>query len=99
MPHSAIAPLGRGSARSDGVPGLDAPRPAPPIFIVGVPRSGTTLLSAMLGAHPRLVCGPETHFFHQFGRRDPRAFGRRADWPKVAIDYLYSIEHVGESIP
>ena len=34
--------------------------PAP--FIVGVPRSGTTLLRMMLDAHPELAVGPETHF-------------------------------------
>jgi hypothetical protein len=78
---------------------LSGPQYSPPIFVVGVPRSGTTLLSAMLGAHPRLVCGPETHFFNQLGRGYARALRRRADWPKAAIDYLYSIEHVGESIP
>jgi hypothetical protein len=78
---------------------LNDPQCSPPIFIVGVPRSGTTLLSAMLGAHPRLVCGPETHFFEQLGRCDARALRRRASWPKAAIDYLYAIEHMGESIP
>ncbi len=36
------------------------PPPAP--FIVGVPRSGTTLLRLMLDAHPELAIGPETHF-------------------------------------
>ncbi len=30
-----------------------------PIFIGGVPRSGTTLFRAMIHAHPRLHCGPE----------------------------------------
>jgi hypothetical protein len=30
-----------------------------PIFIGGVPRSGTTLFRAMLHAHPRIHCGPE----------------------------------------
>lgn len=30
-----------------------------PIFIGGVPRSGTTLFRAMLHAHPHLHCGPE----------------------------------------
>lgn len=30
-----------------------------PIFIGGCPRSGTTLLRAMLDSHPSIVCGPE----------------------------------------
>ncbi|CAA9479646.1 MAG: Sulfotransferase domain superfamily [uncultured Solirubrobacteraceae bacterium] len=34
--------------------------PAP--FVVGVPRSGTTLLRLMLDAHPALAVPPETHF-------------------------------------
>jgi hypothetical protein len=33
-----------------------------PIFIVGSPRSGTTLLRLILDSHPRLSCGEETHF-------------------------------------
>lgn len=33
-----------------------------PIFIIGCPRSGTTLLRLMLDSHPRLSCGEETHF-------------------------------------
>ena len=38
----------------------DAPQPAP--FVVGVGRSGTTLLRLMLDAHPELAIPPETHF-------------------------------------
>ncbi len=34
-----------------------------PIFIVGSPRSGTTLLQCMLSAHPELYSLPETHYF------------------------------------
>ncbi|MBX2865387.1 MAG: sulfotransferase [Leptolyngbyaceae cyanobacterium MAG.088] len=33
-----------------------------PIFIVGMPRSGTTLLTTILSAHPRIAISPETHF-------------------------------------
>ena len=35
-------------------------------FIVGVPRSGTTLLRLMLDAHPELAIPPETHFIAEF---------------------------------
>jgi len=35
---------------------------APAPFIVGVPRSGTTLLRLMLDAHPELALPAETHF-------------------------------------
>jgi hypothetical protein len=33
-----------------------------PIFVIGSPRSGTTLLRLMLDSHPRISCGEETHF-------------------------------------
>jgi hypothetical protein len=40
--------------------GEGVPPPAP--FVVGVGRSGTTLLRLMLDAHPALAIGPETQF-------------------------------------
>src|SRR3954453_20185805 len=41
---------------------LRARRQAPMPFIVGAPRSGTTLLRLMLDAHPELAIPPETYF-------------------------------------
>ncbi len=38
----------------------DYDRQSPLIFIGGVPRSGTTLMRAMLDAHPDVRCGEET---------------------------------------
>jgi hypothetical protein len=41
-------------------------RPEPVIFIVGVGRSGTTLLQGMLNAHKDIAFPPETHFVREF---------------------------------
>jgi hypothetical protein len=40
----------------------DDARREPAIFVVGMNRSGTTLLRMMLDAHPQLTIPPETHF-------------------------------------
>src|SRR6185437_8839646 len=55
------------------------------IFIVGCPRSGTTLVQAMLARHPAVLTLPETAFFEQlcgdlkwrWGDRDARPQRRR----------------------
>src|SRR5213595_1316825 len=41
---------------------IGEPERPPAPFVVGVPRSGTTLLRLMLDAHPELTIQPETHF-------------------------------------
>ena len=43
------------------------------VFLVGCPRSGTTLLQSMLMSHSRITSYPETHFF-------ARGFGGRRRW-------------------
>jgi hypothetical protein len=65
-------------------------------FIVGVPRSGTTLLRLMLDSHPDLTIPPETHFMRGLfkiedrGRLTPERFvnfitGHRR-WPDFGLD-------------
>ena len=41
---------------------------AAPVFVVGFQRSGTTLLQALLGAHPTFAAPPETHFIFRIAR-------------------------------
>lgn len=48
----------------------DSP-PRYPVFVVGMPRSGTTLLSSLLDAHSDLVIAPETHYFTRCWTGDP----------------------------
>lgn len=43
-----------------------------PVFIVGCPRSGTTLLQNLLSAHPDVAIAPETHFIRRFWSRRTR---------------------------
>ncbi|CAC5388463.1 TPST [Mytilus coruscus] len=50
-------------------------RESPLIFIGGMPRSGTTLMRAMIDAHPDVRCGEETRIV-------PRILGMRAQWYK-----------------
>ncbi|EAW35916.1 hypothetical protein L8106_07576 [Lyngbya sp. PCC 8106] len=37
-----------------------------PVFLVGCPRSGTTLLQSLLAAHPDIISFPESKFFQYF---------------------------------
>jgi len=39
------------------------PQSKPPVFLVGCPRSGTTLLQSLLAAHPQIASFPESKFF------------------------------------
>jgi hypothetical protein len=45
---------------------MDAPTTDPPIFVVGFPRSGTTLVHYLLNDHPEQAIAQETHFLDLF---------------------------------
>jgi len=46
--------------------------PMPKFFILGYPRSGTTLLMRLISLHPQVHCNREAHFFTHAG--DPTGF-------------------------
>jgi hypothetical protein len=70
-----------------------------PIFIVGCPRSGTTLLRLMLDSHPAISCGPETHFIgvlEQVMNRWPalERYGFDQDyWYDKLAELVHSFQH------
>ena len=43
-------------------PSHEQPRRSPYVFVIGCPRSGTTLLQRMLDSHPQLAVANDTHF-------------------------------------
>lgn len=70
-----------------------------PVFIVGAPRSGTTLLGALLSSHSLFDCGPETQFFQFLRTRDRHVLLHSTDrWPEVALDFLYRLNIHGELV-
>src|ERR1051325_1529184 len=52
-----------------------------PIFIVGAPRSGTTLLASLLNAHPHIAIPPEEDFL--IGLLPRFARSRNIDGPTI----------------
>jgi hypothetical protein len=73
---------------------------SPPIFIVGTPRSGTTLTARILGGHSRIFMPAETHFFDDiYSRRkqlgDPRD-PRSAERIIARLTTLYKRQHEGQ---
>jgi hypothetical protein len=81
--------------------GSAGPRDDAPIFVVGIARSGTTLLAALLSGHPRLDAGPESRFFARLRHLDGPARARLVDpaaWPGPAVDYIASLSNQGHPV-
>lgn len=85
-------------------PPTEGPEPVP-IFIIGLPRSGTTLVERIFSAHPDVTDMGETHGFSlairdaaglpRFGELDVDSLHKlgRMDWPDVGRRYLRSLDY------
>ena len=69
-----------------------APGPQP-IFILGFPRSGTTLVEQTLSAHPRISAGDELTLVSDIATRLPRLFDSPLNYPE-ALAELWMADHL-----
>jgi hypothetical protein len=90
------------AAVTEAAPAVPPRLPTEPeaIFIVGVPRSGTTMMRHLLETSDRIAIARENHFMgHILGRRGARHFFRRAGDPaedatvRRIVDMIYSGEY------
>lgn len=68
-----------------------------PIFIVGAPRSGTTMLRLMLCAHPRIAIPHEANFVIELYPRFRNADFRNADVRNNFYEALCKVTHFTDS--
>ena len=69
---------------TDGITAVDKSKP---VFIIGCPRSGTTLLDQILDSHPRLKSVGECDHILSTVKALPQIFGRSLSY-KDALEYL-----------
>jgi hypothetical protein len=75
-------------------------RGEPPIFVVGCPRSGTTLLRLMLDAHPEVAIPPESHFIPGVWRvRERYGSGVAFDAERMARDVFKTLRFKDWRLP
>ena len=73
---------------------------APKIFLVGCPRSGTTMLRLMLDAHPSLAIPPESHFIPLVARvRSRYEAGDAFDAERMARDVAKTLRFADWQLP
>jgi len=78
-----LATLPRAARRSDA---------AQPLFVLGFPRSGTTLLEQTLSAHPRIAAGDELPFINEIAELMPRLLESPLAYPD-ALAELWMGDH------
>lgn len=86
--RAALAARLAGDRALEALP--DSARPAREVFIVGLPRSGTTLLASLMGAHPSIANVGEQGLLPALAAGAPRPPWDRpaADWYHAAVSDL-----------
>ena len=80
--RSAEAPAGLGT--HEATTSVSPPRETPMVFIVGVPRSGTTLTEQILAQHPAVLAGGEHSRLERMAGRLEEAAGK--SWPEALAE-------------
>lgn len=66
-----------------------------PLFIVGFPRSGTTMVEQTLSAHPRISAGDELTMVNDITNLMPRMLGSPLAYPEALADLWMGDMHEG----
>ena len=70
-----------------------------PLLIVGLPRSGTTLLEQILSSHPKIGAGGELRYWHNTGlARDPRRVFNPAFAGEAGLGYRRLLREIGPTM-
>jgi tetratricopeptide (TPR) repeat protein len=59
-----------------------------PVLILGMPRSGTTLVEQIVSMHPQVLAGGELHFWNQRGAEWHRSVAAGNERPFVVSEFL-----------
>ena len=66
-----------------------------PVFILGFPRSGTTLLEQTLSATPAICAGDELPLIHEITQSMPRRLNSPLSYPEALADLWMGDQHDG----
>jgi tetratricopeptide (TPR) repeat protein len=66
-----------------------------PIFILGFPRSGTTLTEQILTAHPKICAGDELPFINEITQIMPRMLNSPLAYPEALAELWMGDQHEG----
>src|SRR6202040_2487192 len=66
----------------------DGSSDATPVLILGMPRSGTTLVEQIVSMHPEVGAGDELHFWNERGAAWHRSGGAGNETDFLATEFL-----------